>query len=73
MPKLVEPEKWYFVVDCARCGEPIPFAKAPSPEEKPHPRQRPIVDLRCPQCGHISTYAPALMSVRQGPKRHDLA
>ena len=68
MPKLVEPEKWYFVVDCARCGEPIPFAK-----EKPHPRQRPIVDLRCPQCGHTSAYAPALMSVRQGPKRHDLA
>ena len=35
MSKMVEPGKWYLVVDCAACGEPIPFAEVPSPEEKP--------------------------------------
>ena len=37
MVKQVEPGKWYFVVDCAFCSEPIPFAEAPSPEEKRDP------------------------------------
>src|ERR1700674_1618213 len=32
--KMTEPGKWYFVVDCAGCGEAIPFLEAPSPEDK---------------------------------------
>src|SRR5258708_7625662 len=68
--KFVEPEKWYFVVDCAKCGEAIPFAEAPSPEEKPDPLQsRKISNLRYPHCRHKADYAPALMSRRQGPEK----
>jgi len=68
--KMVEAGKWYFAVDCAKCGEPIPFAEAPSPEEKPDPlRYRTIADLQCLHCGHVGTYAPALMSRRPGPEK----
>jgi hypothetical protein len=38
MTNQVEPNKWYFTVDCSKCGETIPFAEAPSPEEEPEPR-----------------------------------
>jgi predicted RNA-binding Zn-ribbon protein involved in translation (DUF1610 family) len=70
MVMMVEPEKWYFAVECAKCGEAIPFAEAPTPEEKPEPLQyRTVSDLKCPHCGHSATYAPAQMSRRQGPKR----
>jgi DNA-directed RNA polymerase subunit RPC12/RpoP len=70
MTRTVEPEKWYLAVDCVKCGEAIPFAEAPPPEEKPDPLQyRTISDLKCPRCGHRDTYAPALMSRRQGPKK----
>jgi hypothetical protein len=66
MSKFVEPEKWYLVVDCAGCGEPIPLAEVPSPDDEPNLQGRTIAD---PQCGHVDTYAPALMSRRQGPER----
>jgi hypothetical protein len=70
MSKMVEPGKWYLVVDCAACGEPIPFAEVLSPEEKPDPLQyRTISGLACPQCGHVDTYAPALMSRQPGPEQ----
>jgi len=71
MPKLthLEPGKWYFVVGCAGCGNAIPFAEAPSPEEDPGPlRYRTISDLKCGVCGHVDTYAPALMSRQQAQK-----
>jgi DNA-directed RNA polymerase subunit RPC12/RpoP len=69
MTKFVQPDKWYLVVDCAECGEAIPFAEAPSPEEKPDPFQaRKISGLKCPHCGHVGDYAPALMSRRQRPE-----
>jgi hypothetical protein len=69
MQRFTEPGKWYFVVECAGCGEPIPFAEAPSPKEKPDPIQsRKIGDLKCPQCDHVDNYAPTLMTRRQGPK-----
>jgi DNA-directed RNA polymerase subunit RPC12/RpoP len=68
--RSVEPEKWYLAVDCAKCGKPIVFAGAPSPEEKPDPiKYRKISDLKCPHCDHVDSYAPALMSRRQGPKK----
>jgi hypothetical protein len=35
MAKLTESGKWYLVVSCSGCGEPIPFAEAPSPDEQP--------------------------------------
>jgi DNA-directed RNA polymerase subunit RPC12/RpoP len=66
--RMVEPNKWYFAVDCSKCGDPIPFLEAPSPEEKSEVKQRTIADLKCPHCGHADTYAPALMSRRQGPE-----
>jgi formylmethanofuran dehydrogenase subunit E len=34
MANQVEPNKWYFAVDCSKCGEAIPSAEAPSPEEE---------------------------------------
>jgi hypothetical protein len=40
--KQVKPNKWYFVVDCAKCRENIPFLEAPSPEEQPDIKQRTI-------------------------------
>jgi hypothetical protein len=46
------------------------FAEVPSPEAKPDPLQsRTIADLRCPHCGHVDTYAPALMTRRPGPEK----
>ncbi len=64
-----EPGKWYFVVDCAKCGEAIPFREAASPEDNPGPLQsRTVSDLRCLQCGHVDNYAPVLISRRPGPE-----
>jgi hypothetical protein len=69
MPKSVEPEKWYLVVDCSRCLTPIPFAAAPSPEDEPNYTAPEISKLTCPECGHKDTYAPALMSRQRGPEK----
>jgi len=38
MATPMEPGKWYIAVDCANCGEAIPFAEAPSPEDAPNLR-----------------------------------
>jgi predicted nucleic-acid-binding Zn-ribbon protein len=59
--RQVQPNQWYFVVECAKCNEPIPFLEAPSPEEEPDVKQRTIDDLKCPNCGYVGRYAPALM------------
>jgi hypothetical protein len=64
MPNTV-PGKWYLTVDCAKCGNDIPFAEAPSPEDQPEIKYRTIANLRCPSCMHEGTYAPALMTRRQ--------
>jgi hypothetical protein len=67
--KGVQPGKWYLVVDCAGCGEPIPFSEATPPAEKCEPiRCGTIANLTCPHCGRVATYAPALMSLRPGPE-----
>jgi endogenous inhibitor of DNA gyrase (YacG/DUF329 family) len=66
--EYTEPDKWYIAVDCAKCGEAIPFAEAPSPDESPTFQYR-TIKVECPECGHVGTYAPALMSRRQGPKK----
>lgn len=64
--KAAQSGKWYIVVDCAGCSEPIPFAEADPPVEKSDPiRCGTIANLTCPHCGHVGTYAPALMSLRQ--------
>ncbi|MCP3386011.1 CpXC domain-containing protein [Bradyrhizobium sp. CCGUVB4N] len=65
--KQVKPNQWYFVVECAKCGEAIPFLEAPSPEEEPNVKQRTIEDLKCPHCGYVGRYAPALMYRDQAP------
>jgi hypothetical protein len=65
-----EPGKWYFVVGCAKCGEAIPFGEAPSPEDDPGPLEsQTISGLNCPQCGHVDSYAPSLISRQPGPER----
>jgi len=69
MSQDVEPGKWYFVVECSRCFEPIPFAEAPSPEDEPNPSQARVTDLKCLACGHVDSYGPTLMTRRQGPHR----
>lgn len=66
--KYVEPGKWYIAVDCAKCGEGIAIAETP----KPVVQYWKIKGVTCPHCGHVTTYAPASMSCRQGPKRADV-
>jgi hypothetical protein len=63
--KHVEPEKWYITVDCAKCCEGIAFAQAPPPQRPDPLQRRTISNLKCPHCGHVDTYAPAVMSLRQ--------
>ena len=65
MMKVVLPEKWYLVVDCAGCGEHIPFAEANPPIERSESiRCGTIANLTCPHCGHVGTYVPTLISLR---------
>jgi hypothetical protein len=59
-----KPGQWYLVVDCAGCGEPIPVAEIASPNDQP-PLQHRTINLACPECGRVDTYAPALMSRRR--------
>jgi hypothetical protein len=68
MIRHVEPGKWYFVVDCSRCLEAIPFAEAPAPEAEPKPSQAQVSNLKRLACGHVDSYAPTLVTRRQGPK-----
>ena len=62
--KHVEPEKWYIAVDCAKCCIGIAFAEAPPQRSDPLQR-RTISNLKCPHCGYVDTYAPAVMSLRR--------
>jgi hypothetical protein len=55
---------WYIEVDCARCGEPIPLGKVPSPEEEPELKFRTVANVPCAACGYTDSYAPVLMSRR---------
>jgi hypothetical protein len=69
VPRAAQPGKWYLVVDCAGCGEPIPFAEATPPVDTSDPiRCGTIANLTCPHCGHVGTYVPALISLRPGPQ-----
>ena len=60
----VEAGKWYYVVDCATCKEPIPFKEAPSLNDQPFVRL-PTMKVRCPHCCNDHTYAGDLISRRQ--------
>jgi hypothetical protein len=73
MANFTEPGKWYLVVSCAGCGKAIPFAETVSPDEQPDLQYRTIGNLTCPQCGHVDTYAPALMSRQPGPETGEKA
>jgi ribosomal protein S27E len=66
--KHVEPEMWYIAVECAKCREGIAFAEAPPPQRSDPLQRRTISNLKCPHCGHVDTYAPALMSLRQATR-----
>jgi hypothetical protein len=59
-----EAGKWYYVVDCAACKEPIPFKQAPSSEGEPVV-QVPTMRVRCPHCHNEHIYAGELISRRQ--------
>jgi hypothetical protein len=63
--RMVEPNKWYFAVDRSKCGDPIPFLEAPSPEEKSEVKTTDDSGPQVPALRHTDTYAPALMSRRQ--------
>jgi len=69
MPAL-EPDKFYFCVMCASCGEPIPFLEAPSPEDEPKPRSRGI-ELACPHCRTQHTYRGNEVVRLQGPEKSE--
>jgi RNase P subunit RPR2 len=63
--RMAESGRWYFVVDCENCGEPIPFAEAPSPDDDPSPQSCPTVTkLECLHCGAIKTYPPTMVGSR---------
>jgi predicted nucleic-acid-binding Zn-ribbon protein len=66
MPKTTQPGKWYLVVDCAKCGEAIPFEEVSSPEELPELQYRTVSGLECPHCGYEGIYAAGLVSRRPG-------
>lgn len=66
MVKVTEPETWYFVVDCAKCGKPIPFSEAPA-LDKQKALKVPTIQVRCPHCHKEGTYAGPLMSRRRAP------
>jgi predicted nucleic-acid-binding Zn-ribbon protein len=63
--KHIESEKWYIAVDCAKCCVGIAFAEAPPQRSDPLQR-RTISNLKCPHCGYVDTYAPAVMSTVLG-------
>jgi predicted RNA-binding Zn-ribbon protein involved in translation (DUF1610 family) len=67
--KTVEADKWYFVAECGQCGEQIPFAEAPSPDEEPFPKSA-GVSVRCAHCGFEGTYVGPLISRQPGPERN---
>ena len=64
MPKVTEQGKWYFVVDCSTCSEPIPLAEAPSPEQKPDPLQYRTISVTCPHCSIFGAYSRVKISRR---------
>jgi hypothetical protein len=55
MGQAYDPNRWYFVVQCEQCGEVIPLALAPSPEQDPTPKMH-AIQLPCPCCHREGNY-----------------
>jgi hypothetical protein len=64
MIRSIEPGKWYFLVDCARCLEAIPFAEAASLGDESNMVRAQVTDLKCLACGQVDSYALGLMTRR---------
>jgi hypothetical protein len=65
MGHAYDPRRWYFTVKCETCGEIIPLAWAPSPEQDPHARSH-ATQLPCPQCHREGFYLSGQIKRRQG-------
>ena len=52
----VEPDKWYFAVECRKCTRGLAFAEAPDDAEKSYLYEPPGL-MKCPHCGHSAEYA----------------
>jgi hypothetical protein len=60
-----DPARWYFVVKCEECGEIIPLAVAPSPEQEPRPKTYATL-VPCPRCHVEGAYRSGQIERRRG-------
>jgi hypothetical protein len=65
MGHAYDPRQWYYVVTCERCGETIPLALAPSPQQDPHARAN-ATQLPCPNCHKEGFYLAGQIERRHG-------
>lgn len=65
MGRAYDSNYWYYVVTCQQCGEVIPLALAPSPEEKPNAKC-PARQMPCPHCHIEGAYPPSQIGRRRG-------
>ncbi len=64
----LEPDGWYFGVECIKCRELFAFAEAPTPDECPNPVSSGS-ELACPHCHTRHTYRGSEVLRLQGPER----
>ena len=62
----LDSDKFYFAVECGKCGLLIGSEEAPSPDEVPNPTHR-SQTLKCSKCGHEQLYTGNQFKVVQGP------
>ena len=65
MGRAYDPNYCYYVVTCRECGEVIPLAMAPSPEEEPEARSQ-ARQTPCPRCHVEGSYSPDMIGRRRG-------
>ena len=65
MGRAYDSNIWYFFVTCKDCGENIPLAVAPSPEQVADSRC-PARQLPCPRCHHEGAYPSGQIGRQRG-------